>query len=178
MMNNKTRKGTFIMSTRKTTTERIAEQKARMAQMENEMKRLQNQHKAEERKKRDRRIYTRGAHMESLLPDTIGLSDTRFFTFLERTVANKFGRDVLDKLKAEQDKDDATNGTDDTNDGSDTPADPAPVATAQGGKPSAHKSTAPSMNGGDYEDAVSTKTSASPVDADGSRTENGEKQGA
>ena len=165
------------MSTRKTTMERIAEQKARMEQMENEIKRLQNQHKAEERKARDRRIYKRGAHMESLLPDTIGLSDARFFTFLERTIANKFGRDALDKLKAEQDKEDATNGTSDT-DNSGAPADPATVATAQGGKPITHKSAAPSMNGDDFDDAVSTKTSVSSDETDGSRTENGEKQGA
>jgi hypothetical protein len=37
------------------------------------------------------------------------LSDARFYTFLERTVANKFGRDVLQKLKAEQEKEDAVN---------------------------------------------------------------------
>ena len=59
------------MSTRKSTAERIEAMKTEKAQVEAEIKRLQNLHKAEERKKRNHRICKRGGLIESLLPDTI-----------------------------------------------------------------------------------------------------------
>jgi len=128
------------MSTRKTTTERIAEHQTKMEQMQNEMKELKRKHSAEERKKRNHRISTRGAHLEKLLPDTIGLSDARFFTFLERTTANDFGKKVLATLTAEQEKENAKNA--------------AIIATADGGTPTA-KPEATAKNGGN--------TTAQPV---------------
>ena len=128
------------MSTRKTTTERIAEHQTKMEQMQNEMKELKRKHNAEERKKRNHRISTRGAHLEKLLPDTIGLSNARFFTFLERTTANDFGKKVLATLVAEQEKENAKN---------------AVTATAtDGGAPTA-KPEATTKNGGN--------TTAQPV---------------
>ena len=60
--------------------------------------------------------------MESILPDTIMLSDARFWTFLEKTVANKFGRDILATLKAEQEKEDAKNAAAAPDAGGDTAA--------------------------------------------------------
>jgi len=113
------------MSTRKTTTERIELQKEKMEQMQNEMNRLKRQHNAEERKKRNHRICKRGAHIESLLPDTIVLSDERFFAFLEKTITNDFGRKTLATLKAEQDKDDAKSGTVSTDSSGEALAEPA-----------------------------------------------------
>jgi len=68
--------------------------------------------------------------MESLLPDTIALSDERFWTFLEKTVANDFGRRILATLTAEQDKEDAKNGADTTTQDGVAPA-VKPAATAQ-----------------------------------------------
>ena len=118
------------MSTRKTTTERINQQKERMEQMQKEMQQLLRRQRTEERKKRNHRICRRGAHMESLLPDTIELSDERFWRFLEKTVANDFGRRILATLKAEQDKDDAANSADEANQDGEAPAD-KPTATAQ-----------------------------------------------
>ena len=97
------------MSNRKTTTERIELQKEKMEQMQNEMKELKRKYNAEERKKRNHRISTRGAHLEKLLPDTIGLSDERFFTFLEKTVANDFGKKILATLTAEQERENVKN---------------------------------------------------------------------
>jgi len=146
-----------------------------MEQIQNEMKRLQRQHRAEERKARDRRIFKRGAHLESLLPDTIGLSDVRFFTFLERTVANKFGRDALDKLKAEQDKEDAAIAAEKMAEADDAPAT---VAAAQDSVAPALKSAASNIDNIESDAANLAQASASPDSVDGGRTENSEKQGA
>ena len=95
------------MSTRKTTAERIEAAKIEKAQKDAEIKRLMQQQKAEERKARNHRISKRGAHLESLLPDTIMLSDVRFFAFLEKTVANDYGRRTLAALVAEQNNENA-----------------------------------------------------------------------
>ena len=142
------------MSTRKTTTERIELHKEKMEQMQNEMKELKRKHNAEERKKRNHRICTRGAHLESLLPDTIGLSDTRFYAFLEKTVANKFGRDALAMFVAEQEKEDAAKGTDGVVDSGDTPVEPA----------------APLRSNAERGTAKPAQTANAPIVADGSRT--------
>ena len=95
------------MASTKTTAEKIAEQRTRMEQIQNEINRLLRLEKEEARKARNHRISKRGAHLESLLPDTIMLSDKRFFSFLEKTVANDFGRRTLATLVAEQERDNA-----------------------------------------------------------------------
>ena len=119
------------MSTvRKSTSERIEAKKTEMEQKKNELALLLKRQRKEERKARNHRISTRGAHIESLLPDTIGLSDERFFTFLEKTVANDFGKKILATLTVEQEKENAKN------------------TTATGGGASAAKSEAATKNGG------------------------------
>ena len=125
------------MSTRRTTTERIEAAKLEKAQMEAEIKRLMNLQKAEERKKRNHRISTRGAHMESILPDTIGLSDARFFTFLEKTVANDFGKKILASLTAEQERENAKNAVNTTTSNGGKSAATPEAATKTDGKPAA-----------------------------------------
>ena len=97
------------MATNKTTAVKIAEQRAKMEQMENEIKRLLRLQKEEERKARTHRICERGGLLESLLPDTIALTHERFKTFLEKTTANDFGRRTLAALMAEQEKENAVN---------------------------------------------------------------------
>ena len=166
------------MSTRKTTTERIELQKEKMEQMQNEMNRLKRQHNAEERKKRNHRICKRGAHIESLLPDTIVLSDERFFAFLEKTITNDFGRKTLATLKAEQDKDDAKNGTVGTESNGDTRAEPSAVVTAQGGKAPTLRTAAPPYNNDEHEAAKPAQTKDAPDVADGGKTENVARSGA
>jgi len=94
------------MSSKKSISERIEIQREKARQETNKLKQLENQEKFAKRKERDRRIYRRGAHLESLLSGTIILSDARFYTFLEKTVANQFGRKILNELVAEQEKDD------------------------------------------------------------------------
>jgi len=136
------------MSTRKTTTERINDQKAKMEQMQKEMQLLKRRHNAEERKKRNHRISHRGAHMESILPDTIKLSDGRFYTFLEKTVGNDFGRRALATLVAEQAKEDAENGNAAATQDADAPAAKTET-TAQGADATpAAKATATAQTNG------------------------------
>jgi len=134
------------MSTRKTTAEKIEAAKLEKQQMEERIKKLLQEQKAEERKKRNHRISHRGAHLESILPDTIGLSDKRFYSFLEKTVANDFGRRTLAALVAEQKKEDAANGVDITADNGDSPAETANVAAAQGDNAPEIKSATPPQN--------------------------------
>ena len=98
------------MATNKTTAAKIAEQRTKIEQIQNEINRLLRLEKEEARKARNHRISKRGAHLESLLPDTIMLSDKRFFTFLEKVVANDFGRRTLATLVAEQERDTAADG--------------------------------------------------------------------
>jgi hypothetical protein len=98
------------MASNKTTAAKIAEQRTKMEQIQNEINRLLRLEREEARKARNHRISKRGAHLESLLPDTIMLSDKRFFSFLEKTVANDFGRRTLATLVAEQERENAADG--------------------------------------------------------------------
>jgi hypothetical protein len=167
------------MSNRRTTAERIDAQKERMEQMQNEMKRLKRQQSAEERKARNHRICVRGGHIEKILPDTIGLSDARFFTFLEKTVANDFGKKILVTLKAEQDKEDAKNGKAKAEDVGDASDHSATVAAAQGGSEPTSKSAVPTPGNDASATPKPAQTSAAPIGADGSRTgDGGATQGA
>ena len=83
------------MSNRKTTADKIAETKERIMQYENHIKQLVQKQKSEERKARTKRLCSRAGLLESMLPDTIALTDEQFKTFLERTTANEFGRRML-----------------------------------------------------------------------------------
>jgi len=82
----------------KTSLEKIANYKEQMGQIANRSKQEQQKHKAAERKARTKRLCSRMGLFESILPDTITLTDEQFKTFLEKTVASKFGRRVLAEL--------------------------------------------------------------------------------
>jgi len=83
------------MSNRKTITAKIEDTKAKITQYENHMKQLVQKQKQDERKARTKRLCSRAGLLESLLPDTIALTDEQFKSFLERTTANEFGRRTL-----------------------------------------------------------------------------------
>jgi len=83
------------MSNRKTTVEKIEEARAKITQYENHMKQLVQKQKAEERKARTKRLCSRAGLLESMLPDTIGLTDEQFKAFLEKTTVTEFGRRTL-----------------------------------------------------------------------------------
>jgi len=85
----------------KTRKEKINSINERIAQLENQRKQELQKQKSEERKARDRRLYKRAALLESLLPDTIELTDEQFVTLLHKTIANDYGQDKLAKIMAD-----------------------------------------------------------------------------
>lgn len=89
---------------RKTTTEKITGIQEQIQQLENQRKRLVKQHNEEERRKRTHRICKRGGLLESLLPETIPLTDEQFKSFLEKTLLGTFARKTLDSLTSQDDK--------------------------------------------------------------------------
>ena len=85
----------------KTRLEKIAAIEAEQSKLETQRKTLLEAHRAQERKDRTRRLCQRGGLLEKMLPDTIPLSDEQFQSFLEKTVANDFGRRTLEKFTAQ-----------------------------------------------------------------------------
>ena len=75
--------------------------KARIEGLKNQQKQLENEQKQQERKARTRRLCSRAGLLESMLPETINLTDEQFKLFLEKTVANNFGRDKLKEVTAQ-----------------------------------------------------------------------------
>lgn len=82
----------------KTKAEKIAEIENQMEQLENKRKKLVQQQKQQERKDRTKRLCKRMGLFESLLPETIRLTDEQFKTFLEQTIATEHSRSLLEEL--------------------------------------------------------------------------------
>jgi len=78
--------------------QRVNTQREKVIQMQNELKRLQQLEQAEVRKEQTKRLCRRAGILESVLPDTAGLSDDLFKEFLVSHAANKFGINILNKL--------------------------------------------------------------------------------
>ena len=96
------------MSTRRTRPERISVKRAELIQMQNELKRLEREEKEAERKARTKRLCKRAGFIESILPDTIILSDDRFENLVKMHFANVHGVKTLNDLIAEQEKENTT----------------------------------------------------------------------
>ena len=84
----------------KTKIEKIVDIEEEIKQLKERQKQLQQQHKAEERKARTKRLCSRAGLLESMLPDTIALTDEQFKTFLKKTTTNDFGRRTLASIIA------------------------------------------------------------------------------
>lgn len=80
--------------------ERIAETKLKIEQEQNRMKQLMQKQKKEERNARTKRLCKRAGLLESMLPDTIPLTDGQFKTFLERTIITEHSRHILTEIQA------------------------------------------------------------------------------
>ncbi|MDL2231951.1 DUF3847 domain-containing protein [Ruminococcaceae bacterium OttesenSCG-928-L11] len=80
--------------------ERIAEAKLKIEQEQNRMKQLIQAQKKEERNARTKRLCSRMGLFESMLPDTIPLTDEQFKIFLEKTVTTEHSRRILGGLTA------------------------------------------------------------------------------
>ena len=83
----------------KTTNEKIMEAKAEKQKLQNRINILTQQQKKEERKARTKRLCERAGYMESILPDTIPLSDEQFKIFLNKTLLTSFSYDRLAEAK-------------------------------------------------------------------------------
>jgi|GEM_PF-272316 len=85
----------------KTKPEKIAGIEEQIQQLENQKKRLIQEQKVQERKDRTKRLCKRMGLFESMLPDTITLTDEQFKTFLEKAVLSDYSRRILDGLTAQ-----------------------------------------------------------------------------
>ena len=87
----------------KTKTEKIASIETEIQQLANKRKQLIQAQKKEERNARTKRLCRRMGLFESMLPDTISLTDEQFQIVLEQTVATDSSRRLLDNLTAQND---------------------------------------------------------------------------
>lgn len=94
----------------KTKAEKIASIEMQMEQLENQKKRLIQEQKKQERNDRTKRLCKRMGLFESMLPETIALTDEQFQIFLEKTVATEQSRRLLDGLTAQNAATTATQG--------------------------------------------------------------------
>lgn len=85
----------------KTKTEKITSIEEEIRQLENRRRQLVQEQKAQERKDRTKRLCRRMGLFESMLPDTITLTDEQFKTFIEQTVAAEQSRRILGELTAQ-----------------------------------------------------------------------------
>lgn len=85
----------------KTKLEKIAGIEEEIRQLENRRRQLVQEQKAQERKDRTKRLCRRMGLFESLLPDTIPLTEEQFKMFLEKTVMTEHSRRILDELTAQ-----------------------------------------------------------------------------
>jgi hypothetical protein len=158
--------------------ERIAEQKAKMEQMENELKQLLHRQKEEERKARTRRICQRGGLLEKLLPDTIPLTEGQMLAFFEKTLLTHFARRALADVTAQSGETPAENDENamaqDGESLADKPAEPprgdGVTASANAANPAnagnraaGAKPSVPARNGGDAPSARPPETQKAAV---------------
>ncbi len=85
----------------KTKTEKITSIEEEIRQLENRRRQLLQEQKAQERKDRTKRLCRRMGLFESLVPDTIPLTEEQFKTYLEKAVAAEHSRRLLDELTAQ-----------------------------------------------------------------------------
>lgn len=85
----------------KTKLEKIAGIEEEIRQLENRRRLLVQEQKSQERKDRTKRLCRRMGLFESLVPDSIPLTEEQFKTFLEKTVMTEHSRRILDELTAQ-----------------------------------------------------------------------------
>jgi len=114
----------------KTTAEKIMEIEKEIEQRTNRKKQLLQQQKTEERKARTHRLCKRGGMWESMLPDTVNLTDGQFKIFLEKTVMTEYARRILAGLAAQNGESPAETQGSTVRQGNETVA-PKPAGAAQ-----------------------------------------------
>ena len=86
----------------KTKAEKIVAIELQMTQLENQRKKLIQEQKQQERKDRTKRLCKRMGLFESMLPESISLTDEQFQIFLEKTIAADHSRRIPDGLTAQR----------------------------------------------------------------------------
>lgn len=106
----------------KTKAEKITSIEEEIRQLENRRRQLVQEQKAQERKDRTKRLCRRMGLFESLVPDSIPLTEEQFKAFLEKTVAAEHGRRLLDEMTAQNAARAATEGAETAAQGNTRPA--------------------------------------------------------
>jgi len=81
--------------------EKITNIGEQIQQLENQRKRLIQEQKEQDRKDRTKRLCKRMGLFESLLPDSIQLSEEDFRTFLEKIILSEAAEKLLSELAAQ-----------------------------------------------------------------------------
>ena len=125
----------------KTKAEKITSIEEEIRQLENRRRQLVQEQKAQERKDRTKRLCRRMGLFESLVPETIPLTEEQFKTFLEKTVAADHARRILDGLTAQNAATAPTQGAETAAQGNTPPTAQTAYTAREGGADG-------SMNGG------------------------------
>ena len=83
----------------KTSLEKIAGYDEQITQLMNRKKQEMQKHKQAERKARTRRLIQRGAILEGFIPDAETYTEDEIKVFLKETLATKFAKDALRRIK-------------------------------------------------------------------------------
>jgi len=81
--------------------EKIANWDEEIAKIKAKQKTERTKHNREVQKARTRRLCSRHGLLESMIPAIIEITDEQYKTFLERAVANDYGKDILAKIVAQ-----------------------------------------------------------------------------
>lgn len=82
----------------KTINKKILEKQEQIAQLKAQEKQLIQKEKEQSRKARTKRLIERGAILESLIDGAENLTNEQVKTFLEKTVANDYGKRILTNI--------------------------------------------------------------------------------
>jgi len=98
---SKNDKEMFIMPTIKSLNDKIEAAQLELRQHENRLKMLIQKQKEQERRDRTKRLCKRMGLFESLLPETILLSEEQFKFFLDNIILTESARNLLAELTAQ-----------------------------------------------------------------------------
>lgn len=84
-----------------TLAERIKKIETEIRQLENRRKQLLQQQREQQRKERTKHLCSRMEYFESLLPETINLTDEQFKAFLKKAVADEYAQRLLAGILAQ-----------------------------------------------------------------------------
>jgi hypothetical protein len=117
----------------KTAAEKIAEMQEKIAQYENQVKKIKQQQKEADRKSRTKRLIERGAILESLVPGADALANSQIKAFLEKTVQSDYARRALVNLSEQDGEKPAETQSNSPLPNNPTPADKPAGAARNGG---------------------------------------------